>query len=265
MLLSFQSLEDVASVNQFRRVDAWRLNQGDTPALYFQLTDISKDASSEYKWPGMRYVPASGAYLTMLIHNINDDLKIYRVCTQPFPLQDPSIWLLQLLPTDTCLGTPDILLTLAEYSTPGITAVAGTISLFTSGGNIVTLAIVGGTFAAPPPVGGQVVIGVDSVLYAANNANGGFYQVTASSSTSITATKVSDLFYGGLTTPQSVGAPGPVINVVSTGDIRVGPAVSTHSALTHAKLRAQLMGQYAVPYNSPYSDINLDNQTGFGG
>jgi len=209
MLLSFQTLEDVASVNQFRRVDSWRFNQGDVPLLYFQLVDASRDAGPLYTWKGFRYVPASGSFLQVAIHNINDDLKILRVATQPFPLQDPSIWAVQLLPTDTCLGTPDILLTLAEYSTPGLTAGSlsgGTISLTAVGNSITVTLANGATFAAPPPAGGTLVIGVDSDLYAANSANGGIYTVTGTStSTQITATKTTDLFYGALTPPQTVG------------------------------------------------------------
>ena len=257
MLLSFQPLEDVASVNQFRRVDAWRLNQGDTPTLYFQLVDASK--AQRERWPGFRYVPASGSFLQVAIHNIDDALKIFRVATQPFPLQDPSIWALQLLPTDTCLGSPDILLTLSEFSTPGIATLAGTISLLVVSGNQVTISLVGTTFANPPPVGGQLVIGVDSALYGANQANGGFYIVNSSSSTSITCTKTSDLFYGGLTPPQSVGTGLPLLSVASLGDVRVGPAVVTHSGYVKGKLRAQTTGQYQVPYQSQYPDIINDD------
>lgn len=258
MLLSFQPLEDVASVNQFRRVDAWRLNQGDLPLLYFQLVDASRG--------GFRYVPASGSLLQVDIHNIDDAFKIMRIATQPFPLQDPSIWALQLLPTDTCLGAPDILLTLTEYSSPGLAAATGDLTLVAVSNGITLTASGGATFSAPPAAGTTLVIGVDSDLYTASNgANGGFYTVTGtSSSTTITATKVSDLFYGALTAPQSVGV-SPVLAVTNAGDIRVGPAIQTHSGLVQGKLRAQLMGQYAVPYRSPYTDNNNTNQTGFDG
>jgi hypothetical protein len=106
---------------------------------------------------------------------------------------------------------------------------------------------------------------VDSDFYTANSGNGGFYTVTGTStSTVITATKISDLFYGGLTTPQTVGV-FPVLNITNPGDIRVGPTVQTTTGLTQGKLRIQTMAQYQVPYQSPYSDINLDNQTGFNG
>src|SRR5271156_2217004 len=123
MLLSFQPLEDVNSVNSFRRVDAWRLNQSTTPvSLFLQLVDISKDAGADYRWPGMRYDPSSGALLQVNLQNINDARRIVRVATQPFPYQDPSIWELKLFPQDfRCLGSPDILMVLTENSVPAIT------------------------------------------------------------------------------------------------------------------------------------------------
>jgi hypothetical protein len=294
MLLSFQPLEDFNSVNSFRRVDSWRLNKSTTPVtLYFQLTDVSKDTNgSEYRWPGMRYVPASGAYLMVDIHNIDDCKCIKRVATQPVPYQDPSIFALQLMPTDlACLGTPDILLSLTEYSTPGITypfpvdtpPTYPGISLLAVSNNVTITLTGGATFAQLPAAGSTIVIGVDSDLYLeffrwwgypdwpywdeynmyvphwhGSNANGGFYLVTGTStSTQITATKISGLFSGPSLPPRSVGITYP-LHLTNSGDIRVG-TMQTTSGLTQGKLRIQTMDQYAVRYQSPYPDFINDD------
>jgi hypothetical protein len=292
MLLSFQPLEDVSSVNSFRRVDSWRLNQSTTPiSLYFQLVDVSKDAGADYKWPGFRYVPASGALLQVNLQNINDARRIVRVATQPFPYQDPSIWELKLYPLDfKCLGSPDILLLLTENSVPAITLPAapaiGAISLLAVG-NGVTITLSGGaTFANPPATGTTFVIGVDSDLFipvgrspfnwppqppppqppnGGNQANAGFYLVTGtSSSTVITATKISDLFYGGLHFPQSVGIATP-IPLTNQGSLYTGPAIQNTTGLVQSALLIQTMGQYAVKYQGPYPDYINDDLTGFPG
>jgi hypothetical protein len=283
MLLSFQPLEDVASVNQFRRVDAWRLNQTTSPfSLYFQLVDASKNDSSQYRWPGFRYVPAPGAFLQVNLRHINNANNIVRVATQPFPFQDPSIWAVQLLPTDVCacIGTPDIMLSLTENSSAGLSPLTypatGGIAL-AAVGNTVTITLTGGaTFATLPAAGTTLVIGTDSDLFipqtqgigglppnGGNQANSGFYQVTGTStSTQITATKISDLFYAGLHMPQSVGV-GTPIPITNVFDVRTGPTVTTLTGFIQGALRVQTMAQYAVPYQSPYSDIVNDNQTGW--
>jgi hypothetical protein len=296
MLLSFQPLEDFASVNQFRRVDSWRLNSTTSPTtLYFQLTDVSKEpAGPENRWPGLRYIPASGSYLIVNLHNINDALNIKTVAYQPVPYQDPSIWAISLADVK-CVGTPDILMSLTENSTPGIvmpdplpTPPTYPGITLTAVGQSVTITLTGGaTFATLPAAGSQIVIGVDSDLYLqafqwtrwrpwpywnqyspflpfwhGNNGNGGFYLVTGTStSTQITATKVGNLFASPLTAPQSVGVVYP-IHITNTGDIRVGPTLNTTTGITQGKLRIQTLDQYAVRYRSPYSDIN-DDGSGF--
>ena len=283
MLLSLQPLEDVASVNQFRRVQSWRSNQTPSPQTFtFQLIDVSKETGSQYEWPGFRYVPAPGAFLQVNIRNIDNAKNIARVATQPWPFQDPSIWQVQLMPTDlrSCVGAPDIMLSLTEYSNAGLTTIdpmnPGGIS-FSAVGNDVTITLSGpATFASLPAAGTTIVIGTDSDLFipqyvginglppnGGNQSNSGFYQVTGTStSTVITATKIADLFYAGLHNPQSVGVTTP-IPLTNIFDIRVGPTIITNSGLVQGAMRVQTMAQYAVKYMSPYSDINLDNQTGW--
>jgi hypothetical protein len=190
----------------------------------------------------------------------------------------------QLTPQDycACVGAPDIILSLTEYSSAGLT----TLNTMSPGGitlsaisNDVTITLSGGaTFASLPAAGSILLIGTDSDLFipqyvgvggnppnGGNQSNSGFYKVTGTSATTvITATKIADLFYAGLHSPQSVGVTTP-IPLTSIFDVRVGPTVVTNSGLVQGALRIQTMAQYAVKYMSPYSDINLDNQTGWVG
>ncbi len=283
MLLSLQPLDQVSDVNTWRRVHAWEFNQGDAPTLYFQLVDAGRDTSSDgfSPWQGRRYVPASGSMLWLVVHNVNDAFKLYKVARQPFPLQDPSIWSVTIQPGDFQAqtagvppmnaivpsspmsgGNPDVLLTLAENSTPGLAAVTGSLTVTAATYSITLTASGGATFATPPAAGTQLVIGVDSALYAAASALGGYYTVTGTStSTVVTATKTSDLFYAGLTAPVSI----VTTAVASTGDVRVGAPVKTTSGFIQGRMRVGTQGQYGVSYRSPYTDNSNTNQTGWGG
>lgn len=114
MLLTLRPLNDVGSVNSFSYAQAFEFTEGDGPALYFQLIDASLDTANKGFMPsGRRYVPATGATLQCIVTNINNANVVTRFASQPFT-QDPSIWLLQLQPTDYVRGTADIKLTLTE-------------------------------------------------------------------------------------------------------------------------------------------------------
>lgn len=111
MLLGCQLLENLQNVNNYREVQNLRFSQGDGPSIYLQLLDLTQKPDGRI--PGLRYMPATGATLECQVQNINDAVTLDRFATQPFS-QDPSIWLLQLLPTDTISGTANIRLTLRE-------------------------------------------------------------------------------------------------------------------------------------------------------
>jgi hypothetical protein len=257
MLLSLRPLDPVCNVNDFGIVTSWLLNAGSAPVtLYFQLIDASRETVIQgFNPPGFRYVPASGSILQVLIQNIDDRKKIYRIASQPFPLQDPSIWSIQLLASDKLVGCPDVLLNLTEFSTASLAAVTGDIAVATSGTSITITLSAGATFANPPAAGAQLVIPVNSALYSASASNGGYYTVTgSSSSTVVTATKTSDLFYNGLTNPAGTLA----IPVVSTGDVVQGPAIRTTSGLIQSVLRVGDTGPYSQPPN-PYQQVLVNN------
>ncbi len=113
MLLTGRILINVADVNTWEYADEARFTQGDQTYVYFQLIDAEKDKSA--KLPGKRYTPASGSVLTMTIHSIDAAKTYAKVATQPFP-GDLSIWRIQVLSTDTIVGTASMKISLTETS-----------------------------------------------------------------------------------------------------------------------------------------------------
>jgi hypothetical protein len=116
MLLQARMLTDVQSVNSFRYSPQnqvqWTV--GDTLYVYFQLIDASLDRSMEgFNPAGRRYVPASGATLSVVIGSLDLAKQVTRAASQPY-FQDPSIWRVSILATDTIKGTSPLKLTLTE-------------------------------------------------------------------------------------------------------------------------------------------------------
>lgn len=114
MLLSCRMLANVSNVNAFEYATPMEFSEGDTPVIYLQLIDLSQDRAIEgYSPAGRRYAPASGATLQVTFDSVDSAKKIVRAATQPFPL-DPSIWSVQVLPTDVIKGTVTLRLQLTE-------------------------------------------------------------------------------------------------------------------------------------------------------
>jgi hypothetical protein len=116
MKLSARPLSCVSGVNDFTISTQVEFTAGDGVTVYLQLVDIEKRPSN-YGWnpPGQRYMPAVGATFTVTFLNIDDAKQFSRVAAQPFP-QDPSIWAVQVLPTDPVGGTGSLKCVLAEGS-----------------------------------------------------------------------------------------------------------------------------------------------------
>lgn len=114
MLLSARFLNDVANVNSFEYAQVGQFTKGEAASIYFQLIDESLDGALKGFQPaGRRYVPATGATLSVVVNSIDNAKKITRVATNPFP-DDRSIWKLDFLATDTISGTATLQLTLTE-------------------------------------------------------------------------------------------------------------------------------------------------------
>lgn len=115
MILGARILTDVGNVNTFRCVQYAEFTEMESYNLYFQLMDLSKD--TENKPSGRRYMPATGAVLSVVIDNIDDARKITKTATQPF-VNDPSIWSVNIVESDGLrAGTKALKLTLTEGST----------------------------------------------------------------------------------------------------------------------------------------------------
>jgi len=118
MLLSARPLVDVSGVNSFQVAEQIRFSQGDATVIYLQLINSALDTAGKGFSPaGRRYIPASGATLSVVLDNIDDDKKITRSATQPYA-SDGSIWAITVLSTDDIgAGTMSLKLTLTEGAT----------------------------------------------------------------------------------------------------------------------------------------------------
>lgn len=112
-MLSARLLNAVQDVNHFDTVNAVEATEGDQVTVYLQLVDASLDRDKAPK--GRRYIPASGAMLTVVVQHIDDAKKLVKPASMPFPTTDPSIWSFVVNSTDTSVrGTVDLVLTLQE-------------------------------------------------------------------------------------------------------------------------------------------------------
>lgn len=132
MLLSARILKDVAGVNSFEYTNTvGEMTEGDSQTLYIQLIDASLDTPGQGFNPnGRRYVPASGATLSLVFGNIDDAKKVMRAATQPFP-GDLSIWSVSILSTDKLRGTVSLSLTLTEGVKVTRGRIANALSVYT--------------------------------------------------------------------------------------------------------------------------------------
>lgn len=114
MLLSARFLIDVANVNSYEHASAVEFNEGDTQTIYLQLIDASVDRAEQGFSPaGRRYMPPADTTLRVQLLNIDDEKKITRFASQPFP-EDPSIWAVSILPSDPLKGTVSMAFVLTE-------------------------------------------------------------------------------------------------------------------------------------------------------
>ena len=97
MLLSGIMLKNVNSVNYFQPANQISIFLGNPTNLYLQLIDTDQtDVNGET----MRYMPVSGATLTITIDNIGGvNNLINRPANNPYA-QDTSIWTVPILSTD---------------------------------------------------------------------------------------------------------------------------------------------------------------------
>ncbi len=113
MLLSGTVLKNVQSVNSFERTTNVMVRQGNPTTLYIQLIDLEQTDSNGQS---LRYMPASGASMTITLGSIDSTKGVNRLASQPYSSDDRSIWSLNILSTDQ-FGQGNINFTLTEGST----------------------------------------------------------------------------------------------------------------------------------------------------
>jgi hypothetical protein len=116
MLLSARPLVDLNGINSWEPSTQWLMTEGDSTVLAMQLIDASLDRPDQGFMPsGRRYIPDPYATLVVMVESIDDNRKVQRIATQPFP-QDGSIWTVTILATDPIRGSPQVRLMLTEGS-----------------------------------------------------------------------------------------------------------------------------------------------------
>jgi hypothetical protein len=95
MRLAFKFLGNVCNVNNYKELESVAFVQGNPSTLYFQLVD--QDAGDK----PIRYIPASGSSVAVHFDHIDLSKVIDRPASQPFPLDDRSIWQVSIMATDT--------------------------------------------------------------------------------------------------------------------------------------------------------------------
>lgn len=114
MLLSARAIADAQSINGFRYATEVTLNRGDAGTFSFQLVDLDQMLPQHgYNPPGLRYIPADGATVTVQFQNLDAAKQFSRVATNPFP-GDKSIFRVAILGSDPLDGTQSLKITLIE-------------------------------------------------------------------------------------------------------------------------------------------------------
>lgn len=110
MRLGIRLLDDMLSVNSFRVAEEFYHINGNSQTMYFQLVSIT-DACAEPVYN--RYIPDDLAELSIKFLHIDSNKEIIRVATMAFPLDDRSIWKVDIAAGDS-LAPDSVVATLTE-------------------------------------------------------------------------------------------------------------------------------------------------------
>lgn len=92
MRLQAWALKNYNNYNSFEYTSQWYAQEGETNTFYLQLSDKNKDGLCN---KGLRYIPASGATLSVRFPSVDDDAEFSVSATQP-DSEDGSIWKVDL-------------------------------------------------------------------------------------------------------------------------------------------------------------------------
>jgi hypothetical protein len=133
MLLSARTLYAVSDVNSWDSSGLEvKFTEGDTLDVYLVLIDAGKDQDNKPR--GRRYVPASGATLSVIIKSVDDSKTLTKTATQPFS-NDGSIWKFTVNGTDALKGTYSLQLVLTQSSVATYGFVSNALSIISKTGS----------------------------------------------------------------------------------------------------------------------------------
>lgn len=97
MKLALLALKNYNNINSFQEVSEISLQQGNSATLYFRLVDLDQSQDGKY----FRYVPTSGATMTVSLNNLDTNKIVTRVASMSAPSDDRSVWSIPVLSSDT--------------------------------------------------------------------------------------------------------------------------------------------------------------------
>ena len=95
MRLGLKMLNSSSSLNAISYLNQVLINPNDTATVMFQLVDLDQG--------GQRYIPATGAMVTINLTSINIANNIMKIPTNPFS-DDRSVWAFNLLASETAVA-----------------------------------------------------------------------------------------------------------------------------------------------------------------
>jgi len=98
MQYAFVALDNVIDVNHFDEVSEITFVRGNAAPFYFRLVTLTTECDDPLSHQ-LRYIPPTGTTVTMYFEHIDLSKCFNRAAVQPFP-QDPSIWMINLMPCD---------------------------------------------------------------------------------------------------------------------------------------------------------------------
>jgi hypothetical protein len=129
MKLGFRLLDDVFSCNYYREVEELTISRGDVGFLYFQLVSVRDICKTETL---LRHIPEAGATVMVKVKHIDTNREISRPANQVFPLDDRSIWRVEIR-ADDVIGPDALTVILTEGGVQRVLQLVGSLRSAESG------------------------------------------------------------------------------------------------------------------------------------
>lgn len=113
MRLGLVMLDNASVLNGLKYLNQVYISPGDTASVFFQIVDL--DSVNQNNLIGNRYMPISGATMSMIIQSVNDRKTLVLTPTMAFPNDDRSIWTFSLTQYQTSIAAGvNLIATLTE-------------------------------------------------------------------------------------------------------------------------------------------------------